>query len=91
MIKLKLLRIICINQRDLFESNGYPIRKINQAYFSFYGTYANRPESISLTYKYLLEIRNKVSSSYEFVALMQDISSYEEFLSIYNELISDNV
>ena len=79
------------NQRDLFKSNGYPIRKINQAYFSFYGTYANRPESISLTYKYLLEIRNKVSSSYEFVALMQDISSYEEFLSIYNELISDNV
>ena len=89
--EIKIAEDYMHNQRDLFESNGYPIRKINQAYFSFYGTYANRPESISLTYKYLLEIRNKVSSSYEFVALMQDISSYEEFLSIYNELISDNV
>ncbi len=78
------------SQRDLFVSNGYPIRKINQAYFSFYGTYANRPESISLTYKYLLEIRNKMSSLYEFLAILKYISSYEEFLLIYHHLANDD-
>ena len=78
------------SQRDLFVSNGYPVRKINQAYFSFYGTYANRPESISLTYKYLLEIRNKMSSLYEFLAILKYISSYEEFLSIYHHLLNDD-
>ena len=78
------------NQRDLFVRNGYQIRKINQAYFSFYGTYANRPESTSLTYKYLLEIRNRKSSLYEFLDILKDISNYEEFLSIYHHLSDDD-
>ena len=77
------------NQRKLFVSNGYPIRKINQAYFSFYGTYANRPESISLTYKYLLEIRNRMSSSYQFLATLKNVSNYEEFLEIHRQLTND--
>jgi len=30
-------------QRKVFWDNGYPIRKINQAYFAFYGSYADTP------------------------------------------------
>ena len=30
-------------RRLVFWQNGYPIRKLNQAYFAFYGAYANVP------------------------------------------------
>lgn len=30
-------------RRELFVQNGYRIRKLNQAYFAFYGAYADRP------------------------------------------------
>ncbi|KAF0107977.1 MAG: hypothetical protein FD146_1275 [Anaerolineaceae bacterium] len=30
-------------RRQLFWDNGYPIRKLNQAYFAFYGAYADAP------------------------------------------------
>ena len=34
-------------QRQLLVSKGYYIRKLNQAYFAFHGTYADRPTSVS--------------------------------------------
>jgi hypothetical protein len=30
-------------RRKVFWDNGYPIRKLNQAYFAFYGAYADVP------------------------------------------------
>jgi hypothetical protein len=30
-------------RRELFWENGYRIRKLNQAYFAFYGAYADEP------------------------------------------------
>ncbi len=30
-------------RRALFVENGYMIRKLNQAYFAFYGSYADQP------------------------------------------------
>ena len=30
-------------RRQLFWENGYSIRKLNQAYFAFYGAYADEP------------------------------------------------
>lgn len=30
-------------QRKVFYAHGYPIRKLNQAYFAFYGAYADQP------------------------------------------------
>jgi hypothetical protein len=30
-------------RRQVFWANGYPIRKLNQAYFAFYGAYADVP------------------------------------------------
>jgi hypothetical protein len=34
------------DQRQFLASNGYNIRKLNQAYFAFYGSYADAPSSI---------------------------------------------
>ena len=34
-------------RRQVFVENGYPIRKLNQAYFAFYGTYADLPAAVS--------------------------------------------
>jgi len=31
------------SRRQVFWDNGYPIRKLNQAYFAFYGAYADEP------------------------------------------------
>lgn len=31
------------SRREFFWENGYPIRKLNQAYFAFYGSYAAQP------------------------------------------------
>ena len=30
-------------RREIFWQNGYAIRKLNQAYFAFYGAYADIP------------------------------------------------
>ena len=32
-------------RRRIFWENGYKIRKLNQAYFAFYGAYADKPFS----------------------------------------------
>jgi hypothetical protein len=34
-------------QRQYLAANGYYLRKLNQAYFAFHGTYANSPTSVS--------------------------------------------
>jgi hypothetical protein len=34
-------------QRQSLASKGYYIRRLNQAYFAFHGTYADRPSSVS--------------------------------------------
>ncbi len=34
-------------RRKIFWDNGYPIRRLNQAYFAFYGAYADTPGGAS--------------------------------------------
>ena len=50
------------DQRRFLSSKGYNIRKINQAYFAFYGTYGGNPESSSNHYDNLVKIRKKYES-----------------------------
>ena len=47
------------DQRRFLSSKGYDIRKINQAYFAFYGTYGGNPESSSNHYDNLVKIRKR--------------------------------
>lgn len=62
-------------KRLYLNENGITIRKINQAYFAFYGTYADSPQSSS-------PIGPKVNRVWEltgdvggFLAVMRDVTS----------------
>jgi hypothetical protein len=59
--------------------HGYKIRKINQAYFAFHGTYAESPSSTSPIARYLWDLREQVDSVGELVRLLQPLASYKEF------------
>jgi hypothetical protein len=67
-------------KRQYLVSMGYYIRKLNQAYFAWHGTYADKPTSISPIGLELKELRKKCASLKKFlstVAMMtnrQDLS-----------------
>ena len=66
-------------------SHGYSIRKINQAWFAFHGTYADSPASVSPIAGELEELRALVSGVGEMVKVMRGVSSYEEFRALLAE------
>lgn len=59
--------------------HGHVIRKINQAYFAFHGTYAESPSSTSPIARYLWDLREQVDSVGELVKLLSPLDSYEDF------------
>jgi hypothetical protein len=63
---------------DLLDHN-YQIRKINQAYFAFHGTYAESPSSTSPIARYLWDLRDQVDSVGELVKLLRPLGTYNEF------------
>lgn len=58
---------------------GYSIRKINQAYFAFHGTYAESPSSTSPIARYLWDLREQVESVGSLVKLLRPVRTYEQF------------
>ena len=54
-------------KRDFLESQGYYIRKLNQAYFAFYGTYADSPTSIDPIGTEMKKLRHESTSLKEFL------------------------
>ena len=73
-------------RRRLFVENGFPIRKLNQAYFAFYGTYADSPASVSPIGDQLQAFRDLMPSIGEFIRAVSAVSSYEQFLEKLAEL-----
>ena len=69
-------------KRLVFVANGYNIRKINQAYFAFYGSYGDSAASVSAIGPQLQELRTSVPDLFTFVNTVANVSTYEEFLSI---------
>jgi hypothetical protein len=67
-------------RRLLFVENGYNIRKLNQAYFAFNGTYAESPASVSPIAGQLHELRGGSPDLGAFVRTMAGFGSYQEFL-----------
>jgi hypothetical protein len=59
--------------------HGYQIRKINQAYFAFHGTYAESPSSTSPIARYLWDLRAQVETVGDLVKLLRPIRTYSEF------------
>jgi predicted nucleic acid-binding Zn-ribbon protein len=54
-------------KRQYLASQGYYLRKLNQAYFAFYGTYADSPTSIDPIGQELKELRSQSASLKDFL------------------------
>ncbi len=67
-------------KRGYLASKGYHLRKLNQAYFAFYGTYADRPTSISPIGEELSRLRKQSSSLKEFLETVSSITSRKDLL-----------
>ena len=64
---------------------GYRIRKINQAYFAFYGSYATSAASISPIEGQMRELRERSDSLEDFIKTVARFSTYQEFLDYMGE------
>jgi len=65
-------------KRDEFESQGRYIRRLNQAYFAFYGFYADTPASIDPIGPKLTTLLERAGSPGEFVRLASGITTQGE-------------
>ncbi|UCH43292.1 MAG: hypothetical protein JSW16_01770 [Dehalococcoidales bacterium] len=65
-------------KRQYLASMGYYIRKLNQAYFAFHGTYADEPTSVSPIGAEMRQLRKQVSSLKEFLNLAASMTSRED-------------
>ena len=73
-------------QRRLFVANGQFIRKINQAYFAFFGTYGENPQSVSPVAGQLREFRALVPDLGSFLSRVSGFSSHKQFLGALDRL-----
>ncbi len=72
-------------KRDEFEALGVYIRRINQAYFAFYGSYADTPGSIDPIGPKLQRLRDRSGSIAEFVLLARSLHSEADLDSLLAE------
>ncbi|MBI3954237.1 MAG: hypothetical protein HY330_06955 [Chloroflexi bacterium] len=66
-------------RRQLFLAQGYYLRKLNQAYFAFHGSYAEGPASISPLGRQVRLIRERSSGLGDFVHTVERFGRFEEF------------
>ncbi len=65
-------------KRQYLASMGHYIRKLNQAYFAFYGTYADRPAFISPIGLELKELRSQSASLKDFLNKVAAMTSRQD-------------
>ena len=65
-------------QRDYLQTQGYYIRKLNQAYFAFYGTYADTPAYIDPIGTAIQDIRNQRSLLKDFLNAVDHVTSVSQ-------------
>jgi hypothetical protein len=65
-------------RRQYLADNGYYIRKLNQAYFAFHGTYADSPTSVSPIGADLRELRERSTSLKDFLDTASVMTSRED-------------
>ena len=73
-------------RRKVFLENGFAIRKLNQAYFAFHGTYAESGASVSPIGDQLAEFRKLMPDLKTFIHAMSAISNYQQFLDVLRDL-----
>jgi hypothetical protein len=75
-------------QRLLFWDHGYVIRKLNQAYFAFYGSYADSPVGAAGADPVgagVREFRARSATLIEFVQRMAWLTSFTDLQNVLNE------
>jgi hypothetical protein len=72
-------------RRVELNSHGYAVRKINQAYFAFHGSYGESPSSVSSIAREIYELRTLSGSAGGLVRSMRSVSSYEEFKAMLGQ------
>ena len=72
-------------KRDFLASKGYYIRKLNQAYFAFYGAYADEPGTVSPIGQDLQTLREESSSLREFLNEVKSMTSHEDLKEAVEE------
>ncbi|MCP4165183.1 MAG: hypothetical protein GY759_04720 [Chloroflexi bacterium] len=65
-------------RRQMFVEEGYYLRKLNQAYFAFHGSYATRPAASDPIGPKLRELRSLTPDLATFMRLVQEISAPEQ-------------
>jgi hypothetical protein len=76
-------------RRQVFLQNGYGIRKLNQAYFAFYGAYAAVPGATGSdpTGPMLRDIQSHTRSPREFMDTVAPIATFADLEEIWNEVV----
>ena len=75
-------------QRQVFLENGYGIRKLNQAYFAFYGAYAAVPGATGSdpTGPMLRDIQANTHTPRAFMEAVAPIATFADLEEIWNEI-----
>jgi len=79
-------------KRQYLASKGHRIRKLNQAYFAWHGTYADEPTSVSPIGVELRQLRSECGSVKEFLDTVAEMTSRQDLkegieLLQYNETV----
>jgi hypothetical protein len=72
-------------RRQVFLANGYLVRKLNQAYFAFYGLYAASSASSSPVGNELEDLRTRFETLEEMVEAIRQVGSYESYSKVLEE------
>jgi hypothetical protein len=81
-------------RRQVFVSHGYAIRKMNQAFFAFYGGYAAEPGGAageSPIGHMLRELRAASPSLRAFLNVVAGITSYDDLLARHREIVGEDI
>jgi hypothetical protein len=68
--------------RQDLAAHGIQIRRINQAYFAWYGTYAARPDSVDPLGSELRQLRTEAGSLRTFLALVRGATSRDDIAAL---------
>jgi hypothetical protein len=65
-------------RRRFINENGYYIRKLNQAYFAFHGTYADSPTSIDPIGVEMKQLREETGSLKDFLEIVAEMTTRQD-------------
>lgn len=84
--KVEAAEALMEETRQYLAENGIYLRKINQAYFAFYGSYGESPASSSPVGPMVDELWERTGDVGVFLALVREVTSVEELEELLEEI-----